>query len=63
MAEINDWMTKRRGVPGYQINISVPADKGQKLADALDTLKRRNITSSKSALIVRAVIEMAEEDA
>jgi len=56
MAKIADYLNKRpNGV--YQLNISIKQDDAQRLADALEYLKRHGgLTKSKSELAVNAII-------
>ena len=59
MAKIGDYLYVRKN-NSYEANISVPKDRAQDFADALEFLKSQNLSRSKSALICAAVIESAK---
>lgn len=58
MADINKVLNVRKD-RAYQLNISVSADQAQAVADALDSLMRRDVYKSKSRWVCEAIIAYA----
>lgn len=55
MAKVEDWINVRPD-GAMQLNLSVKRDDAENLAAALEQLKRKNLTASKSELAVKAII-------
>jgi len=55
VADITKYLNVRKG-RSYQINASVPEDRAQEIADALEFLKMRDVTRSRSALVCDAIV-------